>query len=80
MEILMNVFKCLVAIAGSILALVIIVGVIKTPFMKKRQKKVEKELMQLFQEAIEELKQESKENREDKEVKKPRNTKKKEEN
>ena len=61
MELLMNVFKCLVAIAGSILALVIIIGVISTPFMKKKKKKAEKELMQLFQEAIEELKQENKE-------------------
>ena len=76
MELLFNVAKVLVAIAGSLLALIVIVSILKTPFMKKKQKKAEKELMNIMMEAINELKEEAKkEEATKKTTKKPRKSK-----
>lgn len=82
MELLMDVFKCLVAIAGSLLALVIIVAIITAPFMKAKKEKAEKELMKILQNAIDEIEKEAtkEENKKKTTPRKPRNTKKKEEN
>lgn len=82
MDTLLNIFKALLLIAGSLVLLEIIISIIVMPIRNKiiKKKRVAK-LYEIANQILEDLKkeQEKEENKPKKTVKKPRNTKKNEE-
>lgn len=84
MDILFDIFKILGCIAGSLLLIVLIIAIIVAPFKARADKKKTKENADKFIENVilpylKQLKEEAK-NQEEKATKKPRKTKKTEEN
>jgi len=82
MDTLLNIFKALLLIAGSLVLLEIIISIIVMPIRNRiiKKKRVAK-LYEIANQILEDLKkeQEKEENKPKKTVKKPRNTKKNEE-